>query len=397
MDPLELLILVAISYRGSEFNLSNAHNQKIVFDEMTRCLETFPIVAGRWKIAWGPIGYSPAPLQLDDSAVYVVHRTDDQNDLVIVIRGTNFFSFADWLSNLPIEPVPWQSAAGGPTTAITRSTANGLTILQSLTSASPPLPDVSQTEQQAADTALVAGKARLAYQGLREILTGVTGTDLAIFINQIDQTVHNLLRTALIGELIPAQARIAPMADQSVATSNATSLLKFLKRYLEVSQEPTKIWVVGHSKGGALAPALALWLAESREQGEGWDPNGLATLRLATFAAPTAGDRGFAQRIQAAMTSTYRLANPNDIVPYVWNAAELKKIPELYGGKLLAVRPIVEILSVWTAARNYEHESSAQTWSTPQLAPGHCSNRSESTILIVIFRSSGSATHVLIH
>ena len=59
MDPAEMLTLVALTYRGCEYNLGNAHSRKIVFDEVTRCLASFGPGAGKWKIVWGPAGYRP--------------------------------------------------------------------------------------------------------------------------------------------------------------------------------------------------------------------------------------------------------------------------------------------------------------------------------------------------
>jgi hypothetical protein len=68
-DPAELLTLAAISYRGCELNLSISHNRKIIFDELTRCLHAFPAVRDKWEVAWGPAGYNPRKLGLDDSAM----------------------------------------------------------------------------------------------------------------------------------------------------------------------------------------------------------------------------------------------------------------------------------------------------------------------------------------
>jgi hypothetical protein len=125
MDPAEALTLVAITYRGCEFNLSNAHSRKIVYDEMARCLKTFGPTQNKWELAWGPAGYRPASTGMDISAMYAV-RGIGQNpasNLAIVIRGTNFFSPLDWLSNLLIDTKPWEY--GGAASNVEISLAPG--------------------------------------------------------------------------------------------------------------------------------------------------------------------------------------------------------------------------------------------------------------------------------
>jgi hypothetical protein len=57
MDPAEAFTLAAITYRGCELNLSNPHSQRIVHDEITRCLGSFSRVQGNWELVWGPAGY----------------------------------------------------------------------------------------------------------------------------------------------------------------------------------------------------------------------------------------------------------------------------------------------------------------------------------------------------
>src|SRR5689334_8418513 len=72
MDPAEMLTLAAITYRGCEFNLSNAHSRKIVYDEVARCLNIFGATRGKWELAWGPAGYRPGITGADISAMYAV-------------------------------------------------------------------------------------------------------------------------------------------------------------------------------------------------------------------------------------------------------------------------------------------------------------------------------------
>jgi hypothetical protein len=89
-----------------------------------------------------------------------------------------------------------------------------------------------------------------------------------------------------------------------------------------------RVEVTGHSLGGALAPTLALWLADTKSA---WDPSGRARIATYPLAGPTAGNAAFAaysdSRIGAA---TVRIHNPLDVVPLSWNASTLGTIPGLY-------------------------------------------------------------------
>lgn len=87
------------------------------------------------------------------------------------------------------------------------------------------------------------------------------------------------------------------------------------------------IAVVGHSLGGALAPALALWLKETEAAWGG----ARVPISVTTLAGATPGDTVFADyydRILGAATD--RLFNPYDIVPLAWNPDTMRTIPGLY-------------------------------------------------------------------
>lgn len=80
---------------------------------------------------------------------------------------------------------------------------------------------------------------------------------------------------------------------------------------------------VGHSLGGALAPALALWVRDTVELGP-------STLRVHTLAGPTSGNADFAAYYDSALPDTHRLWNPYDVVPRAWNHASMGQIADLY-------------------------------------------------------------------
>ena len=106
-----------------------------------------------------------------------------------------------------------------------------------------------------------------------------------------------------------------------------TTLERFLAGQVE-HEEVRSVTVVGHSLGGALAPALGLYLEDTRQN---WDPADRATVAVWGFAGPTPGDADFASYYDARLgASTQRVHNPFDIVPHAWQKDQMERIPGLY-------------------------------------------------------------------
>src|ERR1700689_116161 len=131
MNAAEALTLVALTYRGCEYNLSNPHSRWIVCNDLKIWLRSF---APQWTLVWGPAGYRPEPVGLDVSALLdfsaMYAASSDASNLAIVIRGTNLFSEVDWLSNLPLDPKQWEYGSAPSGVNISLSTWLGLRLLQ---------------------------------------------------------------------------------------------------------------------------------------------------------------------------------------------------------------------------------------------------------------------------
>lgn len=118
--------------------------------------------------------------------------------------------------------------------------------------------------------------------------------------------------------------------------------------------------VTGHSLGGALAPALALWLADTAGS---WDPQGRASLDVVSFAGPTGGDADYAAYYDLRLGgATRRVHNPLDVVPHAWDVEEMRVAATLFE-PLIALphdeRIAFDLLIDAVERKDFQHELAA--------------------------------------
>ncbi len=375
-EARRLLVLSALAYRGFQSGLTPQVQSERLQGAVERGLGNFAALAGAWELVWGPIAYR-APLSLvDDSLMFVVRSTGDPHEYVVVVRGTNPVSPFDWLfgdfwvgGQAPWTYAPGAEAAGA---TISLSTLLGLNLLQVMQAPPPPSGLVGTLGNLVVGRINDAGDQLRAW--LRPLADDVAGEvarardDVLPLVAELDALRRSYavddpaarVRALLDAWRSPLRRRILRRVGDAVALVNdrhAFNALRFLTggERLRQSLVPgvtlvaflqaavaaadgarVRVTVTGHSKGGALAPTLALWLADTQGSpadvdAVAWDPAGQATVRAVAFAGPTAGNAAFARHSDSVIgADCHRVVNPLDVVPQAWEPASMRGIPALY-------------------------------------------------------------------
>jgi hypothetical protein len=328
-----MLALSAVTYRGFGFT-----DEASVARKVEPWLAKLPRESGTWRLRWGPGCFRTLTSLFDDAMAYVAERSDpgDRPHFVVAIRGTNPISCFDWIfGDLWVRYLDdWPGATGAH---ISASTALGLTITQNLTATDPPTASgalasiamriSSAMQRYAFDVPdllpefLLAKAPRLDAVGLLQRLNRLTAPDfedevfkgLGEHLDAIERRVVDTTHAPLLEALRSGIVR---------SRGEGVTLLEFLTRSVP---RGSRVSVVGHSKGGALAVAVALWLAEA------WAPASGAEIDCFSFAGPTAGDAGFANHYDELLAEkTTSVVNAKDIVPHAWAGADLAKLCDVH-------------------------------------------------------------------
>lgn len=133
--------------------------------------------------------------------------------------------------------------------------------------------------------------------------------------------------------------KLLDMRADSTVPGAGTTLAEFLRE--ECQNAPgARIYVTGHSLGGALAPTLALWLVDELVP----QLPGQVDVSYVSFAGPTAGNADFAAYSDARLgAQSHRVANSLDIVPHVWNTRSILELYTIYAKHLLIPGPIISL------------------------------------------------------
>ena len=410
MDPKDfpeaqtMLCLAALSYRGFEDPGAGFFHTDRLHLALARGFRDVSPQKRAWDLAWGPVSYR-APFSLvDDSVMYVVRSKDVPDQYVIAIRGTNPVSAFDWLFGdlwaSEMTPWPYGNRAEFPEAEISFSTALGLNILQQMRSSAPPSgavadvwrvldADVSGALRQAAAALLrpigegvsgalrkIAGDLRGALDDLEERRHARSRKDLPTRLQGFLEDWRSETRRRILGPLGAVQEALADRYSLNILRlleggarlrsqlGSGQDLASFLKVAVGQARGKVDVVVTGHSKGGALASTVALWLRDTqgrqfvREEAR-WDPEERATVRYFSFAGPTAGNAEFVKRSNARIGERcYRIVNRLDVVPHAWATKDLREVPTLYDRpveRLATLNDLIEQISRDLERLRYQH------------------------------------------
>jgi hypothetical protein len=358
------LCLAGLCYRGFAGAAGGALQGAFLRQGVEDGLRSLAPLEDKWELVWGPAAYRARFSPFDDGLMYVVRRDGERPCYVVAVRGTNPISGFDWLFGDFWTAVqsPWDDGRDGAT--ISLSTALGLRLLQRLRA----VPRAGLEPSPTFVSTLLSLGQRIVRPVTR--LGASLLEDLEVLRVPLDAALGVLRRQAASLEPPGSDARLRALAamlgdpavrqvialarrlignhlDQAlfelvsddpgrpVGAGDGVELLAFLAAAVAHDDRPVDVVVTGHSKGGALAPTLALWLAETQGPGaathERWDERNRASVHSWSFAGPTAGNAGFAKRSNRALEGRcHRIANPLDVVPHAWASSDLGKIPALY-------------------------------------------------------------------
>lgn len=389
-DDKVMLTLAALAYRGFQDILGGAAHDAAVRDALLDGLETFPPVGGDWDLVWGPVTTRRIPLGAFDAlgifdwnAMYAVQNRRARHEYVVAMRGTNPVSGPDWLfGDLWVgTTVPWPYAAAGA--RISTSTALGLAALQRMRSRPPA--EVAGLARETVDA--VRGKlGRLVRAGSTAVSLAAgkiapataLGTRMSTIFDQWTENLAN--REEMQADLDRAGAAVRVSAQDLRRTwlpeaerGDGLDLLTFLKTQADGSSVPLRVTVTGHSKGGALAPTVALWLKDALDSpnaAECWDASRRAEIHCHAFAGPTPGNAEFAGRIDTVLGARHHhLRNAADVVTHAFQIDELEQIPALYGARTAPFSGLVRGIVDRVRAPSYRQATNGVTTFAGALDP----------------------------
>jgi hypothetical protein len=365
-----MLTLAGLAYRGFHDLLPGDPHGVVVRRAVQEGLDTLAPVRGEWELVWGPVT-SRLPLEVFDSnAMYVVRNRQVRHRHVVALRGTHPISSSDWLFGdfLVGKTVRWPFATDG--SAISLSTALGFTQLQDMRAR--PLSAVGRLTE--ASLGAVGGVLDSLTRAGRAAASGVADAKLESpfpLAARVEQVVaqwglgpvgRHLLRDQL--ERAAEAARVGPERLRrtllpAASRGEGLDLLTFLRTQADESGDALEVALTGHSKGGALAATMALWLQcalESPSDEECWDPTRRARLACYSFAGPTAGNAAFVRQLDARLGARQRhVRNAHDLVAQVWEADGLRRVPGLWGPRTAPLGSVLSEVFGSVPALGYRH------------------------------------------
>ncbi len=380
-----MLSLAMLSYRG--FWNARSDNRGAIAESIAAGLQDLPPLKGDWALVWGPGTYRYLGSVFDGSLMYVVRSTRHPARYAIVVRGTNPADLFDWILGdfLSHRQIPWHPVDVQDETEarVSLSTALGLKILlgmraqvhteamsdilghEDLLTAQregmQPAVDEAGNSSRARRSAPVLGLASrmLRYQRLWTLAERI-GSGVGEVIQMESVLRMRSLRRRMISTLDRSLENVVDVPDAllqpglgelSADEAPGLNILEFLRLLADAHGDSLELFVTGHSKGGALAPTLALFLDDTQRCDEQevrwvyrWNPRSRAAISCYAYAGPTPGNRAFAAHFNRQLGPCfYRYANKLDFVTLAWDGDALRTAGDLYAG-VVEPLPALEVL-----------------------------------------------------
>jgi hypothetical protein len=281
--------------------------------------------------------------------MYVVQNRREPARYVVSIRGTNPIAASDWLFGdfWVSTTVPWPYARTADRVAVSASTALGLSKLHAMRS--PRIPP---------ERASASARPAMSREALGSQVAGIT-SGWSRFAEEPSGWRQDHVVDRLKTAVALSWMDLRPRAPAPAPDGAGLDLSSFLTEEARAAGAPLEVAVTGHSKGGALASTVALWLKDalgSADPAEHWAGSRGAAVSCYAFAAPTPGNAAFANRIDRVLGSSHHhLRNTNDVVTHAWQVDELTRIPDLYAPRRTVLEPLIPVIASRVRGLDYRH------------------------------------------
>lgn len=298
-----------------------------------------------YELCWGPACYQAGMSMVADNTMFVARRRDDPARLYIGVAGTHPLSLFSWLFhdfdvyNL----VEWPYA---------RRTDEFYRIVHSEHGHEPCTP-------AAAPAAAGAGSpdAAASAQAVDALDCSESDADHRLMVSQ--GTFRGLKTLVAMQDPATKQPLLRFLAEQCEAFHRAHAGSSSSSSGTERAR--LDITVTGHSLGGALCHALALYLHDNVSV---WDAHDCARLACVSFAGPTIGNRLLARYYDACLGArSRRVANMYDIVPHAWDSEYMPQMYHIYEPHIatpVALEVLLQVFVSTIAPKHYAHVCDAQ-------------------------------------
>ncbi len=279
--------------------------------------------------------------------MYVVQSRREPTRYVVAIRGTNPIAASDWLLGdfWVGTTVPWPYAPAADAVAVSASAALGLSKLQALRSPRIALEPAADPDARPPDPSAMADQ----IAGIDASWQRLASEPTMWLRDQVERLKR---ATALRWAILRPRSQPAPGDDA------ALDLLGFLADEAGAAEGPLDVAITGHSKGGALAPVVALWLRElltSPDAAERWDGERGRPRVLSRLRGPDARQRapGRPDRPGPGRRITITCATRTTWSPTRGRLDELEAIPSLYAPRGAALERLIRLIVEKTRALDY--------------------------------------------